>query len=272
MGETSGVPGGTNERRASSERHEQTVLTEYLGALAVRTEAAVRPRPAASARRRGRQRRLRRRIALGVAAAIVIVVSVLGVRSTDLGGALRGGPATSGPLTSRQLPPELAPWRLTHTSRNYKEFINVTSRQPTGTSTSQAPFTGDPCDDTRAIRGIRPAGIRHARMFRYSSETSPTASFSEIVVSFDDRAEALRVANGLYVWTDLCGMRSRIDQGGIVDVSLWRQGLGERVELSAIARRDSTVVFLLYTADARWQPQLPPAVAYAALARSSEAW
>ncbi|MFI6585578.1 hypothetical protein [Embleya sp. NPDC050493] len=275
MGETGGAPDRATERRESSERDEQAELTEYLDALVVRTEAAMRPRPADSARRRGRRRRLRRRATLGVAAAIVVVVSVLGVLSADLGGVSRGGPATTEPLNPGQLPPEVAPWELTRTSKNYEEFMDVAPGKPTGMYTGRKSSTDDPgpisCDDTRPIGGIRLVGVRHAGMFRYTSRTSPTASFSEIVISFSDRAEAIRVADYLDTRTGLCHLATRTDQGETVDISVWRQRLGERVEFTAIARRDTTVVFLLYGADAVCRPQLPLTLAHAAVVQSGDA-
>ncbi|WP_126643814.1 hypothetical protein [Embleya hyalina] len=250
---------GTGERRGSSERDEQAALTRYLDALAVRTQTAVSPRPAASARRRGRQRRIRRRIALGVAAAIVIVVTVLGVRSTDLGGTFRGGPATIEPLTPRQLPPELAPWKLTHTDTNYAELLGYPK-------------------PTYCEKGRRLAGVRHAQTFHYTSATSLTASFIEIVIRLDDQAEATRVARDLERWTADCPGTSRTDMPDPLrgsdpgaSVSGWYQTEGQIATFTAIARRDSTIVVLLYRADVRWRPLLPSTLTYAALDRSGDA-
>ncbi|MFE5330470.1 hypothetical protein ACFRCG_29195 [Embleya sp. NPDC056575] len=251
------MPGGTNERRASSERDEQTALTDYLGALVVRTEAAMRPRPAASVRLRGRQRRIRRRVALGVAAAIVIVASVLGVLSADIDGTSRGGPATTEPLNPRQLPREVAPWKLTNTDRSHLGSLEF----PTTIY----------CEKGRQL--LR---VPNARKFHYTSSTSSTASFIEIVIRLDDKAEAIGVVRDLESLTAECPGTSRTDDlpdplrgtDPGASVSRWYQTRGEIATLTAIARRDSTIAVLVYTADVRWQPQLPPNLVDAALARS----
>ncbi|WP_439673509.1 hypothetical protein [Embleya sp. MST-111070] len=257
MGESNGMPGRATERRASSEHDEQAALTEYLGALVVRTEAAVRPRPAASARRRGRRRRIRRRVALGVAAAIVIVASVLGARSADLDGMSRGGPATTGPLNPRQLPREVAPWKLNNTDRIRPGLLEF-------------PVT------IYCEKGSQLLRVPNARKFHY---TSSTASFIEIVIRLEDQAEAIGVVRDLESLTADCPGTSRTDEipdplRGVdpsTSVTRWYQMRDEIATLTAIARRDSTIVVLVYTTNVRLQPQLPPTLVYAALDRFGDA-